>query len=282
MGNERTRNMARRVAAILVVLAAGMFLVQASSSPAYAAEGQPALQAGSITTQESLGEQLYGTVTAVPTNKKSMYEVYSTYFFVNAGPNACAGCNLYLVYRQKAGKKWGKWKAYNGVLYSYNNYEVKGLKPNRKTQVALVYASLYSDDIGQPSKVVTFKTGVNKKPAVKSVRVQAVGLKKHKQHHVSPYTGYVYRTVYDIWYTYKIKTTVTLKKPLKSGYLMINSKTFKAKGKNKGKKTFTVTTVKKTGYSSPRGSKYTVSVAKYQNKTWKGYTKLFQKNYKIK
>jgi len=187
-----------------------------------------------------------------------------------------------LGYRQKIGKKWGDWKIYKTPMYSYNNYTVKGLKPNKKTQVALIYASLYTDAVGSPSKVVTFKTGVNKKPGIKSVKVQAINVVRHKQHHVSPYTGYVYRTIYDIWYTYKIKTTVTLKKPLKKGFLMINGKTYKAKGKYKGKKTFTLTTAKKIAYSSPRGSKYKVSIAKFQNRIWKGYTKLFQKNYKLR
>ena len=279
----------RRVPILLFVLLAGMLFMSLTSTPAYAADQgnstKTQLMAGQLETNigtQSAIDDLYGTITAVPTNKKSMYEVYSTYFFVNAGPNACAGCNLYLGYRQKIGKKWTDWKIYDSPLYSYNNYTVKGLKPNKKTQVKLIYASLYTGAVGNASKAVTFTTGPNKKPKIKSVKVKAVNVVRHKQHHVSPYTGYVYRTIYDVWYTYKIKTTVTLKNPLKKGYLMINSKTYKAAGKNKGKKTFSFTTAKKIGYSSPRGSKYKVSVATYQNKTWKGYSKLYQKNYKIK
>ena len=282
-------DLVRKVPVLLLALLAGALFMTLTSTHAYAAEQTSSTKAqlaagqleNAVGTQSAI-DDLYGTVSAVPTNKKSMYEVYSTYFFVNAGPNACAGCNLYLGYRQKIGKNWSNWKIYESPLYSYNNYTVKGLKPNKLTQVKLIYASLYTDAIGPASKAVTFRTGINKKPKIESAKVQAINLVKHKQHHVSPYTGYVYRYVYDIWYTYRIKTTVTLKKPLKKGYLMINSKTFKAKGKNKGKRTFTVTTAKKIGYSSPRGSKYTVSVAQYQNKTWKGYTKLWQKNYKIK
>ena len=289
MDTSQGQSLVHRIPILLLVLLAGTLFMSLTSTPAYAAEQGGSAKAQLIAGQleatvgtQSAIDDLYGTVTAVPTNKMSMYEVYSTYFFVNAGPNANAGCNLYLGYRQKIGKKWSDWKIYNSPLYSYNNYTVEGLKPNKKTQVALIYASLYSDSVGTPSKVVTFKTGVNKKPGIKSVKVQAVNVVRHKQHHVSPYTGYVYKTIYDIWYTYRIKTTVTLKKPLKKGFLMINSKTYKAKGKYKGKRTFTFTTAKKIAYSSPRGSKYTVSVAKYQNRIWKGYTKLFQKNYRIR
>lgn len=288
MNKAVKRDSVQRIPVMLLVLLLGALLLPLTSSPAYAADNAATQQSGS--TQVSLmagqltGSQLAGSISSTPYNKKSQYEVYSTYFFVNAGGNACAGCQLYLGYRQasKDGKRWGDWKV-SGPMYSYGDYTIKGLKANRRTQTAFIYSSLYTRGAtSKPSRLVTFTTGPNKRPGIKSVKVQAVNLTKHKEHHVSPYTGYVYQTIYDIYYTYKIKTTVKLKKPLKSGYLMINSKTFKAKGKNKGKKTFTVTTAKKLGYYSPRGTRYKVSVCTYQNKTWKGYSKLYQKNVKIK
>ncbi|MBR0404719.1 MAG: hypothetical protein IJI68_05905 [Eggerthellaceae bacterium] len=282
MNESLKRGLVLKVPTLLLALLAGTLFMTLTSTPAFAAE-----QAGSTKAQLAAG-QLYSTVCAQsttdapPANKKSMYEVYSTYFFVNAGSNACAGCNLHLEYRQKIGNEWSDWKTFKSPLLSYTNYKVKDLETNKLTQVKLFYASLYTNTVVTTSKAVTFRTGINKKPGIKSAKVQAVNVVRHKQHRVSYLTGYVYKTVYDIWYTYKIKTTVTLKKPLKKGYLKINGTTFKAKGKNKGKRTFTVTTSEKTSNSSPRGSKYTVSVVQYQNKTWKGYTLLWQKDYKIK
>lgn len=241
----------------------------AQSSTAIQAAEMPSLKQEALSTQVTLAAQSYSATAPAPSNSASMYEVYPTYLFINAGPNACAYHDLYLAYRPKG----GQWKVY-GPMYSYNDYTVKGLKPKTTYEAALCYFNIYTDELGGMSNSITFKTAPNKKPAVKSVKVKAIKLKKHWQ----KIYGYVIYLGKRAYYTYKIRTTVTLKKKPKAKYITINGKTFKAK-----KKRYTVTTKKLVRYyNSPRGKKYTVSVYTFQNKTWKGYSKLYQKKRKIK
>lgn len=241
------------------------------SSDAYAADGASAQ--GLAAAQSSVSAQGLTVNPSIPapTNTAAQYEVYSTYFFFNAGLNSQAFCNLYMDYRIKG----GAWKT-SGYMYAVNDYTFKGLKPKKTYEARLYYKNIYTDEIGRYSPVVTFKTGPAKKVAVKSVKVRMIKLKKHRGTVYGYYTGLPLGK-YN-YYTYKIRTTVKLKKKPRAKYIVINGKVFKAK-----KKTYTVTTKKLVkNYSSPRGDKYKVSVYTYQNKVWKGYSKLYQKTRKLR
>ena len=278
-------SIARRVFIMVLALMAGVVCISLATSPAYAAEGGISAS-GLSAAPGALGVQYnsFTTATTAPTAKPSnspkRYEVYPTYLFFTIGADSTLiNYNMYMeIWPAKKPQQKKTW-----TFGSYmKTYEITGLKPNTKYKARLYYG-LSTSVKGPKSKTVSFRTGPNKKPALKSVKVQAINVKKIKKRHVSPYTGYVYRTIYDIYYTYKIRTTVTFKKAPKSKYIkyiMINGKNLKAK---KGKKTYTVTTKKLVRYyNSPRGKKYTASVALYQNKKWKGYSKLWSKNKKIK
>ena len=200
-----------------------------------------------------------------------MYEVYSTYFFFNPGMNYVADTRTYMEYRPAG----GKWKTYGDMMYM-QDYTINGLKPNTNYQTRLYFKSIWSGDTGKYSKVVKFKTGPNKKPAVKSVSVKALNVKKHKKTIYGAYTGLPIGKIPS--YTYKLKIKVNFKKKIKTPYVYINGKKFKG-----GKKSYTMTTGKLVrDYNTPKGKKYQVSVYTGQSVKWGGYSNLWQKNYKIK
>ena len=271
MGVSIKRRFACMVLVSVLAFIAGAVCILPTAG-AYAAEDSSTQGLAAAQSSVSVQDLVVNPSIPAPTNKASQYEVYSTYFFFNAGPNAQAYCNLYMEYRIKG----GAWKK-TGYMYSYNDYEMKGLRPNKTYQARLFYQNIYTGEIGNKSRIVTFKTGPKKKLAIKSVKVKAIKLRKHRGTYYGYYTGlplghYTY-------YTFKLRTTVTFKKkPKGAKYVMINGKKFKAK-----KKRYTVTTKKLVRYyNSPRGKKYTVSVCTYRNKTWKGYSKLYQKKRKVK
>lgn len=211
------------------------------------------------------------TLSVAPNNTASMYEFYSTYFYFNPGASKLMDTRTYMEYRPVG----GTWKTSGSMMY-YQDYEFTGLKPNTKYQTRLYYKSIYSEARSGYSKTLTFNTGPNKKPKVKSATVQAINVKKHRGTVYGAYTGlpigkYTY-------YTYNLKITVKFKKKVKAKYVYINGKRFKG-----GKKTYTMKTKKLTrNYNTPRGKKYTVYVYTGKNKTWGGYSKLWKKNRKIK
>lgn len=260
---------ARAVLVSVLVFLVGAVCVLPAAGTAHAAEssaeqGLTAAQGG-VSTQDIV----VNPSIPAPSNSASQYEVYPTYFFFNAGLNSQAFCDLYMDYRIKG----GAWKT-SGSMYAVNDYTFKGLKPKKTYQARLYYKNIYTGEIGRYSPIVTFKTAPNKKPAVKSVKVKAIKVKKHWQR-VYGYVIYLGKRAY---YTYKIRTTVTLKKKPKAKYIAINGKVFKA-----NKKKYTVTTKKLVKYySPPRGDKYKVSIYTYQNKVWKGYSKLYQKTRKLR
>lgn len=270
---------------IVVVLAliAGVVCVSLSAFPAYAAEAGSSENGLSVATGE-LTAQYSGYTTAssaptkAPTNSAKSYEVYGTYLFFTIGADYnLINYNMYM-------DIWPANKPKQKKTWTFNNYvktyEVNKLKPNTKYKARLYYG-LSTSVIGPKSKTISFRTGTNKKPALKSVKVKAVNFKKIVTPHVSPYTGYVYKTIKDVYYTYNLKTTVTFRKAPKSkyvNYVMINGKNIKAK---KGKKVYTLVTKKQTSIYNPRKQKMTAYVATYQNATWKGYSNLYQKSKKI-
>lgn len=264
-----------KITVLILAFVAALAIVLPAGNTAHAAEnGSAQLGAGTVETSYLYGTGYSSKITAVPTNKTSYYETYSTYMFVNAGPNACAGCNLYLQYKQYGVKKWKNY----GPLYSYNDYTVSGLRPNTWYFVRMVYASIYTSAVGKPSKTVLVKTGPKAYVPLKSVSVKALNVKKIKTHHVSPYDGYVYRTIYDIYYTYRIRVIVKLKKVPKANAIWVNGYKFKC-----NRKTYQYTTKKLVRYyNTPRGKTYSVGVCSYLSNNFGGYSLLYKRNYKIR
>ena len=275
MSKTVKRNLVNVLSIVSLVLIVGL-AVSLNGGAAYAAQDAAAdggkASSGSLEAQYTSFTTETSAPTAKPSNKASSYEAYSTYLHFTIGADSnLINYNMYMDIKRAGTKKW--------KTYEFNNYlktyEITGLKPN-KTYKARLYYGLNTSQIGPKSKVVTFKTGPNKKPAVKSIRVQAINVQKRYQKIYGTYTGvYLGKRAY---YTYRIRTTVTFKKAPKEKYLTINGKTFKG-----GKKQYTVTTKKLVQfYDSPRGDSYTVSAYTFKNKSWKGYSRLYQRNFKIK
>lgn len=262
--------------AMALAVAAG----QLGAGAAFAEEGPDAAADGAGAPAATVLSAQYSSFTTAttapsfkPTNALSSYEVYSTYLFFTIGlDNNLINYNLYMDICP-VGKKWSKGKTWEFGTY-VKTYTVKGLKPNT-TYKARLYYGVTKSVKGPYSKTVKFTTGPKSKPAVQSVKVQAISLSKHYQRIYGYYTGvYMGKRAY---YTYKLRTTVTLKKVPKLKYITVNGKKFKA-----NKKTYTVTTKKLVRYdTSPRGTKYTATAATYRNKKWKGYSLLYSKSCKI-
>ena len=264
--------------ALLAIVAVTLVAFNAfTARPAYAAQGDSAYAhvagATPLTPQYYNYTTTNSAPTAIPSNNASRYEVYSTYLFFTIGVDSnMINYNMYMDIKRKGKKE--KWQTFYFDGYM-KTYTIKGLDSNTN-YVARLYYGLNSTVKGPYSKTITFKTGPKKKPAVKSIKVQTTNLRKHYQKIYGYYTGvYMGKRPY---YTYKIRTTVTLKKKPKQKYIMINNKKFKA-----NKKQYTVTTKKLVKYySTPRGDKYTVSVCTYHKKSWKGYSLLYQKTFKAR
>ncbi len=209
------------------------------------------------------------SITRAPVNYPSMYETYSKYLFISTGANFYGDTRICMDIRPAG----GKWKTYTGMLY-YQTYQINGLVPNKVYQTRLYYKSIYTGEIGPYSKIVSFKTGPAKGPAIKSVKVKAVKVRKHKVRYYW-YGVYIGSRKY---YTFKIKTTVKLKKAPGTPYIYINGKRFKG---NKKKYTVTTGTLVR-WYSKPKGMKWNVTVYSGLNSIWKGYSPLYQKYKKVK
>lgn len=218
-----------------------------------------------------------------PGNSAGSYQVYSKYMDYNSGTNSYSldrSCSLYMQYRKGS----GKWYTC-GPMAAYTTYKKAGLTPNKKYQTRLYYAKSVTYNgrnyvfsglpRGYVSKIVTVKTGKNKIPPIKSVTVKATKVKKHKIRHYGYYTGvYLYTEIY---YTYKLKITVKMKKKPAAKGLNICGKNVKG-----NKKKYTATFGTFTSTSKPRGKKATVTVYSYQSKTYGGYSKLYKKSKKVK
>ncbi len=231
-------------------------------------------------------------ITAAPNYNGKFYYVYSKYFDYfpfDFGKNL--GGTLYLEYKKSGWKTWkrtGAMKANAIKLYMDQGFKISGLSPNKKYKTRIRYGTYvtYSTDYAGDGKsyffggpvrnTTTIKTGMPKKPKVKSLKVKAVKVKRHKVKHYGYYTGvYLYTEKY---YTYKVKVTVKLKKKPGAKGLWINGKFVKG-----NKKKYTVTLPGST-YSSkkPKGKKFTVAISSYKSKSYGGLSPLYKKVKKIK
>ena len=299
MGKAIGQNITRRILVVILALIAGAAFVSAGASTAHAAEGGDGPQglaagSGPLTTQYTSFTTAMSAPSSVPSNTASRYEVYPTYFFFGIGADG----NLvnYKMYMDI----WPTGKPQQMKTYSFGSYvqtyTIKGLRPNTKYTTRLYYGFERSESYyfsgtgrieGAKSKTVTFKTGPNKKPALKSVKVKAINYRVVKRR--------AYNTNFLLWwrhpytyneYRYKQRTTVTFKKAPKTKFVFIKYtmngleyvKRIKVK---KGQKTYVVTSKQQASIYNPHKRKSTVSVATYQNKTWKGYSKLWSGKRKI-
>ena len=257
------------VFALLLVIASAAVVFASCGNTAYAAnDASQAREGGKLVAQDYAA----GSISAVPTNNLAMYDVYPTYLFFNIGTDP----NL-VNYRMCMDIRpvGGEWKTYTGMTY-IQTYTIKGLSPKKKYEARLYYQNTWTGDTGPYSRVVRFKTAPDKKPPIKSVSVRAINVKKHHQRVYGYYTGLYLGT--RVYYTYKIRTTVTLKKKPKTKFFYVNGKRFKG---NRTK--YTVTTKKQIRwYSSPRGVKYTVTAYSAQSKIWGGYSRLYSKTRKVR
>lgn len=265
----------RKALVLAAILIVGVILLLPAGRAAYAAENADT-QDGAAVQSPLMAESLISASIPTPTGYNlSNFQVYSDYFEVFVMTDYYLTMyNMGIMYRP-AGGEW----SYGGDVGAVSKATIGGLKPNTKYEVKFFYyqTSYYSGTtMGIPSESVFFKTGPRKKPAIKSVKVKLINVKKHYQKVYGYYTGvYLGKRAY---YTYKIRTTVTLKKKPKTKYFNLNGKWYKG-----NKKKYTFTTGKKIWwYTSPRGQKYTVSAYTAQSKVWGGYSLLYQKTKKAR
>lgn len=171
------------------------------------------------------------------------------------------------------------WKTYGPMNY-IQTYKLKGLKANRKYYVRSYYGVYLngewftSKEEGLTKWIGTYRTGVAKRPAVKSIQVKAYKVKKKTQRVYGYYTGlYLGKRKY---YKYKLKIIVTLKKK-PGNKIWINGKKFKG-----NKKKYTVNLGTFTSYSKPKGKKYKVAMYTYRSAAWGGYSPMYKKSIRIK
>jgi len=221
-------------------------------------------------------------ITATP-NYSGVFEVYSNYLVY--APYSSLWSNsaydLYLEYSPD-GKNWARsgYMRCNAIqLASQQQYQISGLIPNHYYATRIRYGKVINGQLflGPVRGTGTYKTGPAKAPKIKSITCKAVKVKRHKVKHYGYYTGvYLYT---EKFYTYKVKITVKLKKKPGTAGLWINGKFCKG---NKKKYTATFTPYPNYSAKKPKGRKWGVVIASYQNKSYGGYSPLIQKKKKLK
>ena len=190
--------------------------------------------------------------------------------------------DLYLEYSPDGGKNWARsgYMRFNLIqLASQQQYRISGLAPNHNYVTRIRYGEVIDGQLflGPVRWTGTYKTGAAKKPKIKSVTCKAVKVKRHKVKHYGYYTGvYLYT---EKFYTYKVKITVKLKKKPGTAGIWINGKFCKG---NKKKYTATFTPYPNYSAKKPKGRKWGVVIASYQNKAYGGYSPLYSKKKKLK
>lgn len=179
--------------------------------------------------------------------------------------------------------KSGKWTTVKKVKAGASSTTVSGLKSNTTYKFRLVgYVPASDGDpalTGVPTKSLTFKTGYNVKPQIKSIKTYGAKYNyvKKKWHpgYWSPsgkyYSGYYTGGYYTT--TYKVKVTLKKKLPAQAG-LIIDGKKVSGKGK-----TFTRTCTER---GKLKGKKTYIDIKGYRSKTYLGYTPTVTKKVKVK
>lgn len=235
---------------------------------------------------------------SAPPNAKGYYSVYSKYYdfhsinnYYKYGSNYEHYAYPTMEFKVKK-KKWSRWK--NGGFMEPDSdkwYKFKGLKPGSQFKTRLRYTKSFNYEYldkngsriskqftfrGRYSPVKTFKSGV-KKLKFKSIRIKPYHVKRHVRKNF--YFGW-FRRYYlgkTVWYTYKYKVIIKLKKKPGAKGLLVNGKYIKG-----NKKKY----VKYLGYGvtfqKPSKIKIKLAITSYQNKTYGGYSPLKVKKRRIK
>ena len=213
-----------------------------------------------------------------PSNSLSRYETYPKYlnYYTPASYSKDYTCNLYMDYRKKGTKKWKT----RVMPYGNTTYKISGLKPGKTYQTRVYYAKrvtyngkdyIFSGKkapVRRLSKIVALKTGPAKLP-IKSIRVNAYNVKRHRIRHYGYYTGvYLYT---ETVYTYKLRATVTMKKKPGIKGLWINGKRIRGNRRKYSRKLGSYMAA-----SRPRGT-YKIFCYSYSNKKYGRYSKMYRK-----
>ena len=238
--------------------------------------------------------------TAPKPDYNGRFEFYSRYFnyypYSLTGNSYGVGLNaykppvpLYIEYSAD-GKNW-KQSGYMTV-YMYETlvtkgFEIKGLKPGTRYRTRIYWGDYYGNRISPYRYTGTFRTGMKKKPAVRSVTSKAVNVRFHRTYR----SGYYYWTGYHyVWikggimeyYTYDVKVTVRLKKKPGTKGIYVNGRWLRG-NKKKYTTTFRIASPYNISVKRPRGNvKYTVRIQSGQSSKWGGYSPTWKKTMKLK
>ncbi len=263
----------------------------------------------------------YNGLTAKPTYK-GVFNVYSNYFNYypyNLTENQSGA--LYMEYKLANANTWqrtGKMQANQIKLKTEQGFAIKSLKANNKYNTRIRYGTYvtyqkitpadfnmtladfqrvfgtsktYLGDgksyfFGGPVlNTGTIKTGKAKKPAIKSVKVQAKNVKYHKNyvrgHYETTAMGsLIWISSYtERYYTCKYKVTIKLKKKPGTTGIWVNGKFLKG-----NKKKYTTTFTPYPNYFTkrpPKGQKVKVQIKSYQSKSYYGYSPTYSKKKKV-
>ena len=205
---------------------------------------------------------------------------------------------LYLEYSADGGKTWkrsGYMKPGGIKLATQEGYKISGLQPNTTYQTRLrygefvTYSTSYDGDgkehffLGPALYSTTIKTGMATTPAIKSVKLKSVKVRRHKMRHAG-YYNYVGGTLFwhkawtERWYTCNYKVTVKLKrKPGTNGiWITVNEGFGHTKFVPGNKKTYTFIFTPNVNYFGRKPKKcklnYTVTVRSGQSSNYGGYS----------
>lgn len=203
---------------------------------------------------------------------------YKSVEFNHLGNSTDNGSQI-LIQRYKS----GKWTTVKKVKAGTSSATVSGLKSNTTYKFRLVGYVPASDGnpalTGVPTKSLTFKTGYNAKPQIKSIKTYGAKYKYVKKTWHSGYwspSGKYYSGYYTGGYyttTYKVKVTLKKTLPAQAG-LIIDGKKISGKGK-----TFTRTCTER---GKLKGKKTYVDIKGYRSKTYLGYTPTVTKKVTVK
>lgn len=228
-------------------------------------------------------------------NYNGVFEVYSTYFnyFPFGGGNSYAiglygtsSTPLYMEYSAD-GVNWTRTGRMDGnyiQLFSQQGFCISGLQPDTVYHTRIWYGDAYGRQVSPARPTGAYKTGKATKPKIKKVTTKAVKVRRHKLRHPAGYYWYGSTLIYqkawtERWYTYKVKTTVELKKKPGTAGIFINGKWVAG-----NKKKYKITETPAINYSAkhPRGRiKWNVYVYSGQDAGYGGYSPYWYKKKKL-
>ena len=300
MNRERKNPGCRRIVSLLLALVIAITCIPFSVFAAKAGEDETVTERNavkSVETNVALNEMQLGIDETDPATgrqplpKASLglqpFQVYSTYFdfapinltpyFYSAWVNYC-----FLELSSNNFATYTRYRNQYGSPFAYysNQCSITGLTPNTDYQIRLrATDSSGSVKNGKVFYQITVHTGMPD-IQVKSVKLKAVKVKKHKERMRTPYLGLPLRGFW-VYYTYKLKVTVKLKKAPGTPGIFING-VWAGGNKKSYTVTFPTTLVWNSKKSPKRRAGLTVAVYSGFDTNWGGYSPLWQKYMKAK